>query len=334
MHGAQVMTKVHGKSFTPSRARVLREALLEWFHANKRELPWRLSRDPYRVWISEIMLQQTRVAAVVPYYERFLKTFPDIHVLAKASEADVLAVWSGLGYYRRARGLRAAAKTIVDEYSARLPRTAREWENLPGVGRYTAAAIASIAFGEHCAAVDGNVVRVLQRMSGEAPLSRSRAWEMGNELVSPEHPGDYNEAMMELGATVCVPGQPLCDACPIAQWCATRGSISRTAPGKRRRKRVTYLFCRRNRRVYLVQRETGSSVMPGMWELPVSAGNGNSRVVLNVRHSITDTDYAVTVVSGDAADGNTSGQWISIADLEQMPLTGLARKVLKRLKII
>src|ERR1700751_2793949 len=207
------MTSLKVQTFSDSVRVAFRARLLAWYDPHARELPWRESRDPYRVWGSEIMLQQTRVAAVVEHYHEFLRRFPAVQKLAAARESSVLAAWSGLGYYRRARMLHAAAKLVAREPGGEFPRTAEELRTLPGVGRYTAAAIASIAFGEPVAVVDGNVGRVLQRFSG-GRLSGEDFWLVANSLLDRGRPGDFNQAMMELGATVCTPRGPACMACP------------------------------------------------------------------------------------------------------------------------
>src|SRR5271165_4170957 len=175
--------------------RKLRRGLLRWYEQNHRDLPWRQDTDPYRVWVSEIMLQQTRVAAVLDHYARFLRRFPAVQALAAAREPSVLAAWSGLGYYHRARSMHQAAKVIVRERQGEFPRTAEEWSKLPGIGRYTAAAIASIAFGEAVAAVDGNVERVLGRMFGR-DTGKKNAWQRAESLLDRARPGDFNQAMM------------------------------------------------------------------------------------------------------------------------------------------
>jgi A/G-specific adenine glycosylase len=193
---------------------MFRRRLLAWYDAHRRELPWRVSRDPYRVWLSEIMLQQTRVAAVIEYYQEFLRRFPTIKKLAAAREASVLAAWSGLGYYRRARTMHAAARVIVYERGGSFPANAEELRMLPGVGRYTAAAIASIAFDKPVAVVDGNVERVLQRISGKR-FAGEELWTAAHHLLDARRPGDFNQAMMELGATVCTPRMPTCLMCPV-----------------------------------------------------------------------------------------------------------------------
>ena len=207
------------------RERLFRAQLLAWYDAHARDLPWRESRDPYRVWLSEIMLQQTRVAAVIAHYHEFLRRFPTVEKLARAREASVLAAWSGLGYYRRARMLHAAAKVVARERGGKFPETMEGLRGLPGIGRYTAAAIASIAFGEAVAVVDGNVERVLQRFSGQR-LAGEKFWLSAERLLDRARPGDFNQAMMELGATVCTPRAPACLTCPVVELCATRGEMA------------------------------------------------------------------------------------------------------------
>lgn len=313
---------------------LFRRQLLKWFDRNKRDLPWRRDRDPYRVWLSEIMLQQTRVAAVVDHYQRFLKRFPDLKTLARAREASVLAEWSGLGYYRRARMLHAAAKKIAGEHAGRFPSSAAAWRRLPGIGRYTAAAVASIAFDEPVAVVDGNVERVLQRWLG-APIAGESLWSAAQELLSPRRPGDFNQALMELGATVCLPRSPKCSLCPVSASCATRGELPAPVRQPRRNKRtIQYAFARRNGSVFLVQRPATASLMPGMWELPEVTGKTDAtQPCLTVRHSITVTDYSVRVLNSTPPDA-TRGCWVSKSRLSTLPLTGLARKILRATKVI
>src|SRR5882762_1778679 len=189
-----------------------RIALLRWFQMEQRKLPWRSQSDPYRILVSEIMLQQTRVAVVEDRYKKFIAQFPTVERLARAREQTVLAAWSGLGYYRRARNLHAAAKQVAKGDG--FPRTAQALQELPGIGRYTANAVASIAFGEPVAVVDGNVKRVLDRVMGR-PLTEQQYWQAAAALLAPESPGDFNQGMMELGAVVCLPGKPVCNACPV-----------------------------------------------------------------------------------------------------------------------
>ncbi len=310
-----------------------RRHLLKWFDQHQRDLPWRRDRDPYRVWLSEIMLQQTRVAAVVDHYERFLERFPSIEKLARAREASVLAAWSGLGYYRRARMLHATARKVTKERAGEFPASTEELRKLPGIGRYTAAAIASIAFNQPAAVVDGNVERVLQRFSGTR-IGGEILWQRAQELLSPERPGDFNQAMMELGAIVCLPRQPKCSLCPVSGTCATRGELPPSPRRVRQKKRnIQYALDRRDHSIFLVKRPATASLMPGMWELPEITGLNACEPSLTLRHSITVTDYQVKVTKS-AAPAGTTGCWVSKSRLSKLPLTGLARKILRATKVI
>jgi A/G-specific adenine glycosylase len=216
-----------------------RRRLFAWFREFQRDLPWRHTRDPYRVWLAEIMLQQTRVAAVIPYYERFLERFPNVQALAAAPEGEVLRRWSGLGYYRRARNLQKAARKIVADHDGEFPSRVEDVLALPGIGNYTAAAILSIAFEKRHAVLDGNVARVLARLGAlRADLRASGRWqelqECADTLLDLESPGDWNQAMMELGATLCTPKSPQCLLCPVAQFCDARKlGIAERLPEKR-----------------------------------------------------------------------------------------------------
>lgn len=310
--------------------RGFRRVVLAWYDARARDLPWRKDRDPYRVWLSEIMLQQTRVAAVIEHYQEFLRRFPTVQKLAAAREASVLAAWSGLGYYRRARMLHAAAKVIARERGGDFPKAAKEWQELPGIGRYTSAAIASIAFGEPVAVVDGNVERVLQRVSGSR-LEGEKVWTEAEKLLDRGRPGDFNQAMMELGATVCTPRAPQCLTCPVMGLCATRGEMAGLAKAARQRKReIHYALDLRNGRVFLVQRPRDASLMAGMWELPeITAPGDHAKPVLTVRHSITVTDYTVRVWRENSSD-MSAGEWVRTDRLQKVALTGLARKILRK----
>lgn len=266
----------------PSSAR----ALLAWYDRHRRELPWRRDADPYRVWISEIMLQQTRVETVLPYYDSFLERFPGVEALAAAPVEDVLALWSGLGYYRRARQLHAAARRIAEDG---FPTDAAGWRELPGIGEYTSAAIASIAFGEVVPVLDGNVERVTARLLAlpedpkrAAPRRRLRA--AAAELLDPERPGDGNQALMELGARICTPRKPKCLLCPLADGCEgrRRGAPERFPRPKERREprrlvRVVALVERpvdragpasEGARRLLFRRGDDEELLAGFWELP------------------------------------------------------------------
>jgi A/G-specific adenine glycosylase len=212
--------------FAPNRD-ALAGDLLAWWDAGHADLPWRREPTPYHVWVSEIMLQQTQVATVIPYYERWMARFPTVDALAAASLDDVLKQWEGLGYYSRGRNLHAAARRLVADYGGRLPDTVAELEKLPGIGRYTAGAIASIAFDRPAAVVDGNVIRVLSRLADleedvTLPATRNRLWRLAEALVPTERPGDFNQSLMELGQTICVSANPRCLICPIHAHCLAR----------------------------------------------------------------------------------------------------------------
>jgi A/G-specific adenine glycosylase len=219
-----------------------RESLLTWFRQYQRKLPWRENRDPYRIWISEIMLQQTRVAAVIPYYEKFLQRFPNIEALATAPQEEVLRLWSGLGYYSRARNLQRAAQQIVAKHGGKFPRTCEDVLALSGIGEYTASAILSIAFDDTHAVLDGNVARVLARLEAvRGDLREPNRWRAlqasADRLLAQKSAGDWNQAMMELGATVCMPRSPQCLLCPVAQFCEARKlGIAETLPEKRKKR--------------------------------------------------------------------------------------------------
>ena len=222
-----------------SRLKQFRGNLLKWFRREKRALPWRERRDPYRIWISEIMLQQTRVAAVIPYYERFMKRFPTVEVLAGAQIESVLQFWAGLGYYSRARNLHQAAKQIVGEHTGEFPHSIDAALTLPGIGAYTSAAILSIAYGVPAAVLDGNVARVLARLGAvEGDLRAPNRWSMlrdaADTLLDAKNASDWNESMMELGATICTPRAPQCGVCPIGKFCRARAlGIQDDLPAKR-----------------------------------------------------------------------------------------------------
>ena len=310
-----------------------RTALLCWYRANRRDLPWRKTRDPYAIWVSEIMLQQTRVVAVIEYFERFMRQFPTVEALAAADEDRVVAEWSGLGYYRRARSLHAAARKIVGEFGGEVPKTCATLLDLPGVGRYTSAAIASISFGEPVAVVDGNVERVLERLDGVA-RSGDRVWTRAQELLAPRSAGDWNQAMMELGATVCTTVAPLCDACPVQRWCKLPGHDVRKAQPARNKRELICGLAVRGKKVYLRQRAKDEALMPLMWELPHLESRDDARVLVRMKHSITNSDYTIVVVAVESRAVAKGGKWLPIAELSQVPLTGITRKALRKLGVL
>jgi A/G-specific adenine glycosylase len=257
----------------------VRRRLLPWFARCARVLPWRRNRTPYRVWVAEVMLQQTRVETVVPYYRRWMRAFPSWRALARAAQSDVLKQWEGLGYYSRARNLHRAAQCIVSDYNGRPPQTAVGLRQMPGVGPYTAAAIASLAFGEAAAVVDGNVIRVLSRLyaltdEAASAAGRKQVQALADSLLAPDRPGEFNEAMMELGALVCLPQRPQCERCPLQEICVARASGDPEAfPVVKKKKSVPHLtvgaavISRRNRDV-LIARRREQDMLGGLWEFP------------------------------------------------------------------
>ncbi len=271
----------------------LRRELLAFYDERRRDLPWRRDADPYRVWVSEIMLQQTRVEAAIPYYQRWLARFPTLHSLADADTDDVLAAWEGLGYYSRARNLHKSARIVRDRLGGSLPDTADGLRALPGIGAYTAGAIASIAFGKAEPAIDGNVRRVLARLfdlDDPAPASvRART----RRLLSRERAGDFNQALMELGATVCVPRSPRCDECPIARWCLARARgtqrdrpRSRPAPAVPSIPFATVLLTDPKTRV-LLQRRPDRGLLAGLWAFPATPLRDDGRATAAARRHAT-----------------------------------------------
>jgi A/G-specific adenine glycosylase len=336
--------------------------LLQWFDAEKRDFPWRQKREPYLVWLSEVMLQQTRAVTVVPYFERFVESFPSLDALAAAQPEEVLAHWSGLGYYHRARRLHRAARTIV-AVGGRLPSTAAELQKLPGIGAYTAAAIASIAFGEAVPVLDGNVSRVVARrlaLCGDPrrAAQRRKLERAAADLLHRERPGDSNEAMMELGAVVCTPRRPRCSSCPLHRGCraAAQGEATRypqAAPGRQteRRQRAVALV-RQAGRVLLFRRPQDAGVLAGMWELPwaepgeegapedgLAARYGGRWSVASpvgrVRHQISARAFEIEILPARlevgewAAEGPEAG-WFTRAQLASLATSSLVRKFLAR----
>jgi A/G-specific adenine glycosylase len=315
--------------------------LLAWYARGHRELPWRGTRDPYRIWVSEIMLQQTRAQAVIPYYGRFLERFPTVAALAAASEDDVLALWSGLGYYSRARNLRLAAKQIAAAGS--FPREYDAIRALPGIGDYTAAAVGSIAFDLPFAVLDGNVLRVVARVENDASdisagRTRERFRQIAQQWLDPRQPGHFNQALMELGATVCLPRHPLCLVCPLAAGCLARQEGTATQLPVKLRKTTAIrldgvLLVVRNRgRILLRQRGAAARRMAGFWDLPAPEDLPAAKIgarIGEIRHTITHHLYRLEVrnatVSLAAGDGF---RWFTIAQLAEIPFSTTARKAL------
>ena len=357
------MSDIHpADALNPAQIQSFRRKLMHWYRTNARELPWRSARDPYRIWVSEVMLQQTRVVAVLEHYERFLHRFPTLFALALAPEAEVLAAWSGLGYYRRARMLHKAAQFVLQECKGVIPQNSVSLRTLPGVGEYTCAAIASIAFGESIAVVDGNVERVLLRVTGRpedtSAAGRRLITEQANALIpnkriADDHnaAGDHNQAVMELGATICLPRGPLCLQCPVFDLCRTKGEHITSPRQKQKSRPAAYLLATRKRgnltEVLLEKRDAQASLMPGMYELPPLPQDAveEHEPVLRLRHSITNTNYYVEVYAHSSQQhpsmvdqglrsaipaSESELHWTSLQKLLSLPLTGLARKILMR----
>ncbi|MGA2735917.1 MAG: A/G-specific adenine glycosylase [Bryobacteraceae bacterium] len=319
--------------------------LLRWYGAHHRDLPWRRTRDPYRIWVSEIMLQQTRAETVAPYYQRFLDRFPSLPVLAAAPLEEVLALWSGLGYYSRARNLHKAAGLMGGVF----PGSYQGIRDLPGVGDYTAAAIASIAFGLPYAVVDGNVMRVIARLTGDpsdigAGRTRTRFRELAQQyldVLDCRHAGEFNQAIMELGAIVCLPRAPRCEVCPLAALCeANRTGCQQQLPVKLRKTQpvkmeLSVAVVERRGRILLWQRTADSRRLAGFWELPSPEQLPDLTALAAIgtfRHTIAQHRYRVTVRAGSlAAHARPAApvRWIPLARLAALPLSTTAKKALR-----
>lgn len=341
-------------------------ALLEWYHANRRSLPWRESATPYRVWLSEVMLQQTQVATVVPYFERFVKAFPDVDALASATEQEVLAAWSGLGYYRRARALHRAAKTIVNELAGEFPDDVSGWMALPGIGRYTAGAIVSIAFDKRAPILDGNVMRVLSRwfaVHGDPRIGTANRelWRLAETILPAQSISDFNQALMELGALVCTPQNPRCLVCPLCEHCeARRRGIEHRLPQLAPRResvkvRMAAAIIEREGS-YLMYRRTGTGVMEDMWEFPGGEClDGESpRVALvregrekyglamepsgelaKIKHNIMNRRIELHAFSAGLealpATDEREHRWVARSEIDSIPVSSMVPKLLAAL---
>jgi A/G-specific adenine glycosylase len=346
----------------------IRAALARWYRREARDLPWRRTRDPYRIWVSEIILQQTRVDQGLPYYERFIATFPTVESLATAPLDKVLKAWEGLGYYTRARNMHAAAQRVVRDYGGRMPERAELLQLLPGIGRYTAAAIASSAFDEQVASVDTNIMRVLARLFriegciDDVPVQRE-VWALAESLVPRKGAGDYNQAVMELGATICVARGPACDLCPVSAWCEARqAGLQDVIPLRRKKappaKREMVSAAIRRGDAYLLVRRPDSGLLGGLWEFPafeLDAASAPGRyleqccmealgvsvkaggVVSVVQHAythfkLTMTVYACRYVGGEPApQTHTQWAWVRKEALSEYALHKAQQKVLAAL---
>lgn len=316
--------------------------LLTWYDAHRRDLPWRQTNDPYAVWVSEIMLQQTQVATVIPYWLRWMQRFPTVQTLALANEQEVLSLWQGLGYYRRCRMLLAGAQWVAQHG---LPIRAEEWQRVPGVGKYTAGAITSIAQGTLASLVDGNVERVYARLTADAstePKLNKRAWEWADHVLHPQRPGDWNQALMELGATVCTPSQPNCPDCPVQHACAAfaTGAVEQLPT---RTPKAPPIQMKQQVWVPLFEGKLGVRQIPdgewwhGMWEFPRGeniaeleewVGEGWVEALGSHRHSVTNHRILLLVSLVRCEAPNPKLEWKDREELEDLPMPAPQRKVL------
>jgi A/G-specific adenine glycosylase len=347
----------------------VRRRLLTWFRRHGRALPWRRNRDPYAIWVSEVMLQQTQVATVIPYFERFLKSFPTVAALAAADEHDVLRHWEGLGYYRRARQLHQAARRVVSDHQGRIPADPAAFGGLPGVGRYTLGAVLSQAFELRLPILEANSLRVLCRLVGcredpRGPAAQQRLWAVAEQLLPVRHVGDFNQALMELGALVCTPAAPDCAACPLALHCSARrqnlqAKIPRKAPAVAVEEvSEVAVVVWRGGEVLLVQRPAGASRWAKMWEFPhavTAPGEAPAAAarrvlaeltgldaepgaeVVTIRHGVTR--FRITLLALEAAyrggefrsDFYTAGQWVTPARLAEFAVSSPQRRLAQKL---
>ena len=344
----------------------LSSRLLTWYRDNKRTLPWRGTADPYAVWVSEIMLQQTRVETVIPYFEKWMRLFPNIRALANAIEHDVLNTWEGLGYYSRARNLHKAAKIVVDQYDGILPRDLDALRKLPGIGRYTLGAIASIAFGMDIPALDGNIRRVYARLfdisePADSTVGEKILWQLAENHLPSGQAGDYNQALMDLGATICLPKNPRCLICPLMKLCKARknGTQDQRPLMKPKKGVPQYIHAAgvivNGERVLLAQRPS-RGLLAAMWEFPNGRVNGdpasglakalkagyhlnlrakrNKELLATVQHAYTH--FKVTVHAFqcelDSMPQNGNLKWVSLRELDDYPMGKIDRQIAKMIK--
>lgn len=331
-----------------SRIQLLQKNLLAWYRANKRKLPWRETKDPYSIWVSEIMLQQTRVDTAIPYYERFLKTFPTINELAAASEHDVLKQWQGLGYYRRAKLIHKAAKEVSVRYNGKLPSTKTELQTLPGFGPYTSGAVASIAFNECAPAVDGNVKRVLSRIFA----THESIEPIALEAAQVDSPSDWTQSLMELGALICVPKSPKCLVCPAQNVCLAyeQGAVSEfPALVKKTKAReifaTTWMILNSKNRI-LIQQRPEDGRWSNMWEFPTeefeikperfeSSIAFDGKKIGKFKHLLTHRTMHIEVIHAKPVKTLKTAEhqkWISLDELENFPISKLQQKAFEIFK--
>jgi len=343
----------------PSNKRTIRSKLLSWYQESARDLPWRHTQDPYKVWVSEIMLQQTQVQTVIPYYNRWLKRFPSLKTLAAAPLEEVLKFWAGLGYYRRVKMLHAAAKFVQSQLKGCLPETAEALMQIPGIGRYTAGAIASIAFQKKAPLVDGNVIRILTRLyeikdNVAKNDTLKQLWAIAEDLVPLHSPGDFNQAMMELGALICLPRNPACGACPVSSECRASASGQpenfpvKTPKEKIKKLKTAALVLKNPRREVLIRRQEESARWGGLWMFPFGESPDQIAEELQIKkipaqHSFIIkhgfTKYSIQLHVFEAAvDKKKSksleirgNRWVSLKKLPSEALPSPHKKVAARL---
>lgn len=338
---------------------LLQKSLLKWYDRHHRDLPWRHTRDPYAIFVSEMMLQQTQVKTVLPYYVRFLKELPNWKSLAKAKEEKVLKLWEGLGYYRRARSLQAAAHKIVKDFGSKLPDTLEEILKIPGVGPYSAGAILSIAYQKPYPVVDGNVIRVYSRLfllkgNLKSGLGLKRVWVLAEKLIYKKHPGDFNQAVMELGATLCLPENPLCLLCPLASLCqAAQRGLQNNFPKMPIGPEIVEvpmvaLLIEKRGRVLVRKRSRDEKWLKGMWEFPSAEGKTfeealqklekavrvkvHRKALYEVRHQITHHKirlklFQVNPLKSPRLSGDF--QWVLPKNLPDFPFASAQGKLRK-----
>jgi len=353
----------------PSTKRALAKCLLTWFEKSKRDLPWRRTKDPYAILVSEIMLQQTQAQTVIPYFERFMDKFPSLQVLAEAEEEEVFRLWSGLGYYRRARNLQATAGKIVTEFDGKFPETRKGLLTLPGIGPYTAGALLSIAFGQPEPLVDGNVERVLSRVlllddDLATTSGKKRIWELAGDFVPKDYPGQFNQSLMELGATICFPTTPKCSDCPLGRFCRAHldgnpEALPVKSKSNRKEKVSEVVLIIRHQNRWLLIDHNEEELYDGLWQFPwawqkkgdrnrkstirrlaasVGADPGNAEPVLEIKHavtyrSITTQFYRLEISKKLTPRNGVSLRWVSPEDIGNEALPSYQKKALQALGI-
>jgi len=349
-----------------SKTNQVSKKLLRWYQKNRRDLPWRQTKDPYKIWISEIMLQQTQVNTVIPYYLNWIKVFPNIKSLAKSSEQKVLKQWEGLGYYSRARNIHFSSKEIIKNFKGKFPKTFSEIVTLKGIGRYTGGAIGSIAYDLPTAIVDGNVERILSRIfwikgSIKSKPNQEKLWKLAQQLVPSKKAGDFNQAMMELGATVCSPISPACDLCPVNKICEAKvkgkaESLPVLPVSKITKRFRTALIVKSGNKI-LVQKRVDQRLLKGLWELPgfelksekcspkrilgylgkeFGLEVGEVKLKVKTRYGITRYQVNLQVwecetTSTEDLPPTTSRKWLTMPQISKLPFVGHQKKVLIRI---